>query len=140
MPAGSAGFFILWVRSNVTCKESAVALMKEAALGTSFASDLVLVSPEAIKEGHKTPKNLVSYTTKISLMADKSKYTKLDDIGFVGVRRRKRSAAAERCHRCKTGEILRQARTTSQIAAAGSATAKVVRYPDTTLQGLTMTH
>jgi hypothetical protein len=59
-------------------------------------------------------------------MADKSKYVKLDDIGFVGVQRKKRSAAAERYHRRKTGDIFRQARTTSQKAAAGSATVKVV--------------
>jgi hypothetical protein len=61
------------------------------------------------------------------MVAAKNKYLKLDDIGFVGVQRKKRSAAAERCHRRKTGEIFRKARVAGQKTAAGSAAAKVVR-------------
>ena len=60
-------------------------------------------------------------------MAGKSKYIKLDDIGFVGVQREKRSAAVERYHRHKTGEIFQNARVAGQKAATASATAKVVR-------------
>jgi hypothetical protein len=60
-------------------------------------------------------------------MVDKSKYVKLDDIGFVGMQRKKRSAAAERYHRRKTGEIFRKARIAAQKASARPAAAKVVR-------------
>lgn len=60
-------------------------------------------------------------------MAAKSKYIKLDDIGFVGVQRKKRSAAAERYHRHKTGEIFQKARVAGQKTAAGLVAAKVVR-------------
>jgi hypothetical protein len=45
----------------------------------------------------------------ISLMTNRSKYEKLDDIGMVG-QQVKQSASSRKYHRVKTGEIFRQAR------------------------------